>query len=109
MLCLPLSHCLPRSKTRCVHHNSDGLTPTVDYGHDVKQHKEYPHERIVPGVWNVYTIEGIHHLSILPRWFGTPRQKAFYISLHFFLREADGERIDYEEETVFLRQIDVTV
>ncbi|KAI0361462.1 alpha/beta-hydrolase [Trametes cingulata] len=44
------------------------------------------------GVWNVHHLADTHHLSIVPFWFGTRSQKAFWLDLGHWLRAIDRAR-----------------
>ncbi len=41
------------------------------------------------GVWNVHHLAETHHLSIVPFWFGSASQKAFWLDLGHWLRAID--------------------
>lgn len=44
------------------------------------------------GVWNVHHLAETHHLSIVPFWFGSAGQKAFWLDLGHWLRAIDRTR-----------------
>lgn len=41
------------------------------------------------GVWNVHHLAETHHLSIVPFWFASASQKAFWLDLGHWLRTID--------------------
>lgn len=67
--------------TRCIHHETH-----------VSLRTQAPQSRIEPGVWNVYSLENTHHLSILPLWFGTSCQVEFWNDLGNTLNVLDAQR-----------------
>ncbi|KAI0375137.1 alpha/beta-hydrolase [Pilatotrama ljubarskyi] len=44
------------------------------------------------GVWSVHHLANTHHLSIVPFWFGSRSQKAFWLDLGHWLRAIDRAR-----------------
>lgn len=72
----------PRScqETKCVHHHHRALAnPSYSVA-----------DTLVPGTWNVFTIEGATHASIVPKWTGSELQTTFFKGL--------GERLSFMEE-----------
>ncbi|KAI0784978.1 alpha/beta-hydrolase [Abortiporus biennis] len=64
--------------TKCRHH-------TFDY----TNHKALNMDKPEPGIWDVYTLDDTHHVSIAPLWFNTPRQQAFWQDFGRWLRDVD--------------------
>jgi hypothetical protein len=54
------------SLTRCKHHATDDSIPPFD-----------PE----PGVWDVVTLEGLHHLSLVPLWLNSKKQQEFWMEV----------------------------
>ncbi|TFK56698.1 alpha/beta-hydrolase [Heliocybe sulcata] len=42
-----------------------------------------------PGVWHVHQVDDAHHISLIPAWLGTSRQKAFWEELGSWLQAVD--------------------
>jgi hypothetical protein len=76
--CLSNAHPFDLRETKCVHHRA--LTHPSDPVAG----------ELVTGVWNVFTIEGATHASIVPRWSGSELQTTFFRGL--------GERLRFVEE-----------
>jgi hypothetical protein len=70
--------CLVLRETKCVHHQA-----LTDSSRSVA-------DDLVSGTWNVFTIDGATHASIVPRWTGSELQTTFFQGL--------GERLRFIEE-----------
>jgi hypothetical protein len=46
-----------------------------------------------PGIWNVVHIEDCHHLSLMPMWIGSKKQRMFWCGLGKWLKEVDAARL----------------
>jgi len=73
-----VDHSFVHRETKCVHHRAltHSSNPVAD--------------DLVTGTWNVFTIEGATHASIVPGWTGSELQIAFFEGL--------GERLYLMEE-----------
>lgn len=47
-----------------------------------------------PGIWNVCHIPDSTHMSLMPLWLGTQRQKEFWIEIGEWLERVDEARED---------------
>lgn len=47
-----------------------------------------------PGIWNVCHIPDSTHMSLMPLWLGTQRQKEFWIEIGEWLERMDEARED---------------
>jgi len=51
-----------------------------------------------PGIWNVCYMPDSTHVSLMPLWRGTPRQKEFWCELGEWLETVDAARLEDQEE-----------
>ncbi|KAL5533939.1 hypothetical protein ACEPAG_399 [Sanghuangporus baumii] len=79
------------AETRCIHHESSPASAPLPS----PRLRRHPEKRLLePGVWNVYTLEDTHHLSILPLWVGSSYQQNFWSDLGDFLNNIDSQQLD---------------
>ncbi|EJD03643.1 alpha/beta-hydrolase [Fomitiporia mediterranea MF3/22] len=67
--------------TKCIHHEAS-LSPRT---------QRSSRKSIEPGIWNVYTLENTHHLSILPLWIGSSHQRDFWSDLGNLLHDIESD------------------
>ncbi|KAH9944264.1 uncharacterized protein BXZ73DRAFT_96757 [Epithele typhae] len=73
--------------TLCRHYNhGEGILDSPE-----KTPHDTPPEA---GVWHVHELQDAHHLSVVPIWVGSGRQKAFWRDLGQWLRAIDSARVD---------------
>ncbi|KAJ7161357.1 alpha/beta-hydrolase [Mycena crocata] len=70
-------HPLPCRRTRCQH-----LESSTDHLRGKPQ----------PGIWYINPLEDANHMSIVPLWTGTSRQKQFWVKLEKWLSTIEGSR-----------------
>ena len=80
------------SSTKCIHYDS---LPPPSTPLPQQEQIDFP-KRIEPGIWNVYTLENAHHLSLLPLWSGSPLQVDFWTNLGRYLTDLDAERMYFD-------------
>ncbi|KAF9270020.1 alpha/beta-hydrolase [Marasmius fiardii PR-910] len=78
---------------------NDGVVPVFSQWHPYScsvtecQHSKSPtsnnHDSLQPGVWYVHEIEDAHHLSLVPSFLLTTRQRQYWIDLGQWLTEID--------------------
>ncbi|KAF9778201.1 alpha/beta-hydrolase [Thelephora terrestris] len=96
-------HAIQKGKDRDELYKNDGVVPVFSQWHPLScretkcvHHRALTHPsdpvagELVTGVWNVFTIEGATHASIVPRWTGSELQTTFFRGL--------GERLWFVEE-----------
>ncbi|KAF8323288.1 hypothetical protein DL93DRAFT_2151564 [Clavulina sp. PMI_390] len=87
----------------CIHHAPLTGTarlpmPTV-HSHPHSHAHSHPHSYhrprkpvSRPGIWNVITINDSHHVSLMPMWVGSMKQRTFWYGLGEWLEEVDSAR-----------------
>ncbi|TFY80308.1 hypothetical protein EWM64_g3703 [Hericium alpestre] len=75
------------SRTRCRHYTRDPLGTQSKNG---PMEKDAPRELIEPGMWHVHRLDQAHHVSIMPVWLGSQRQKDFWGDFGNWLRKVDA-------------------
>lgn len=73
------------SSTLCRHHQSDS---TATHPFFDKDSTELEPE---PGVWHVHQTGDTNHVSLVPFWISSSRQKYFWIKLGHWLRSVDDQ------------------
>ncbi|KAF8316034.1 hypothetical protein DL93DRAFT_2154854 [Clavulina sp. PMI_390] len=87
--------------SHCIHHaplsGTARLPMPTTHGHSHSH--AHPHSYHLarkpvsrPGMWNVITIENSHHLSLMPMWVGSMKQRTFWYGLGEWLEEVDSAR-----------------
>ncbi|PAV22511.1 alpha beta-hydrolase [Pyrrhoderma noxium] len=96
-------HPLDCAQTQCIHHNhiyNDNINSgDKEDNDDSSNYNDITHSSdsspkdptIQPGIWNVYTLEDHHHLSLLPFWIGSPSQLKFWDDLGTYLDDIDSQ------------------
>lgn len=97
-------HAIQKGKDRDELYKNDGVVPVFSQWHPLScQETKCVHHRaltytsrsvtdgMVTGVWNVFTIEGATHASIVPRWTGSELQVTFFRGLGERLRFMEGK------------------
>ncbi|KAI0052547.1 alpha/beta-hydrolase [Auriscalpium vulgare] len=77
-------HPLECRSTRC-HHHTKTTSVEKQAPHPGVWQKQAPH----PGVWQVHLLEDAHHLSVMPVWVASRRQKEFWADIGAWLRDID--------------------
>lgn len=74
------------SDATCIHYPSMKGTARLPTSH--------LHAKTIPkpGVWNVIHVEDAHHLSLMPLWVGSKKQRTFWYGLGEWLEEVDAAR-----------------
>src|ERR1700733_3567048 len=99
----------PCSPSRCLHHSTlhqphpspffFGLPPDHYHYHShstSSKNRRAASSRAAmkPGIWNVCHIPDSTHVSLMPLWVGTQRQKEFWIEIGEWLERVDDARED---------------
>ena len=96
-------HPLDCAQTQCIHHNhiyNDNINNVDEEDNDDSSnynditYSSDPSPKdptIRPGIWNVYTLEDHHHLSLLPFWIGSLSQLKFWDDLGTYLDDIDSQ------------------
>jgi len=70
----------------CLHHPTLSDTARLPTSH--LHAKTIPQ----PGIWNVIHVDDTHHLSLMPLWIGSKKQRTFWYGLGEWLEEVDAAR-----------------
>ena len=90
------------SPSRCLHHSTFsqphpspfffGLPPDRSHSTSSISKARRARAAMKPGIWNVCHIPDSTHVSLMPLWLGTQRQKEFWIEVGEWLERVDDAR-----------------
>lgn len=82
----------PFSMTSTLDNSSSVSSPSTPNPNIASASSASSTRRIQPGIWNVCHIPDSTHVSLMPLWLGTQRQKEFWVEIGEWLDVVDQER-----------------